>query len=411
VAAGGAQTRPRKQDIQSLLEEAIRSHLVSDVPIATLLSGGLDSSVIAAESARAGERTKCFTAQIPGELYDESSYAREVAASYRLEHRIVSIPELRDFAEVQSLIRIKDQPLGMHNEVAIYKLAQAVAKEAKVVLCGEGADEIFWGYGRIFRLPFDFARRRLFESLGPLIGPHLFKKAEISEDECGLSQVETFIYRYAYFPERLLATLLRPEWRAAFTRDSEHRAIVQEEFETSRHLSFADGLSLFFICHHLPGLLGMIDAMTMAASLEARVPFTDHRLIEAVFRLHPREKIRWRSPVHFLAATFLPVAKFSESCDVTKYALRNTYARYLPPITVNRRKMAFPTPLTESLGRPGSLAYRLLVTPNARITEWFDARAVARWFETGATLPTESFGRQLWMLLNLELFLTEYFAT
>ncbi|HLL47750.1 MAG TPA: asparagine synthase C-terminal domain-containing protein, partial [Longimicrobiaceae bacterium] len=296
----------------------------------------------------------------------------------------------------RDLIRVKDQPLGMHNEVAMYMLSRELRRHATVVLCGEGADELFAGYGRIFRTPFERSRARICAHMtGKAVAPPL----------------DYFLDRYSYFPWAEKAGLYTPEMLAAADGDRMCQAVFRERFERVAHRSYHDQIALVFETVHLPGLLQMLDATTMAVGVEARVPFVDHRLVQAAFDLPEREKLRWRTPAHFLAALPRQAAEYSEVRDVTKYVLRRLYHRELPPTVLRRRKMGFPVPLTEWFSGPQRAYVRdLLLRPDARVHRVFDPRRLREWLDASHATGDPAFGRKIWLIMNLELWLEAYFG-
>ena len=154
----------------------------------------------------------------------------------------------------------------------------------------------------------------------------------------------------------------------------------------------------------------MVDASTMAVGLEARVPFTDHRLVQLAFDLPLSKKLRWRSPLARLQALVMPVERFSEHHDITKAVLRDVYLNRLPNKVIHRKKMGFPLPLGAWLAkRDGAAVRNILFGANARLHELINPKALQSWFERHAPRASDGFGQQLWLLCNLEIFLQEYF--
>lgn len=383
--------------LKSLIGDAVRRRMLSDVPVGAFLSGGLDSSVVVCEMARTGAPVTTFTASFEGDNYDESAYADQVARHFGTTHHHLRLDAAPYLEHTRALIGVKDQPLGMHNEVAMYMLARELRRHVTVVLCGEGADELFDGYGRIFRTPFERDRTRL--------------RARFAGDARTVAPpLDFFLDRYSYFPWEEKSPLYTPEMRAAAAGDEACRAVFQERFNQAAHRSYHDQIALVFETVHLPGLLQMLDATTMAVGVEARVPFVDHRLVQAAFDLPEGEKLRWRSPAHFLAALPRDVAQYSEVCDETKHVLRRLYRRELPPTVLRRRKMGFPVPLTEWFSGPQRDHVRgLLLRPGARVGQVFDPRRLRAWLDAPRPPGDPAFGRKVWLMLNLELWLEAYF--
>lgn len=401
----GQRTEP--EEIRFLIGDAVSQQLEADVPVATLLSGGLDSSILAYEiSARSSRKVTCFSAAVPFAGYNETSFAREVAQHLDLPHRVVDISCPTDIGAVSDLIRLRGHPLGMHNETAMYALAREVALEQKVVLSGEGADEIFAGYSRIFRLPFDKKRAAFLSRFPVSIRGPLASYWELPIHQ--LDDMEMFLSRYSYFPLEEKLGLATSGWRRDMDEDSELNHHFAREFSESGDSLF-DRISNVFIGTHLPALLEMVDNTTMAAGLEARVPFTDHRLVEASLRLPPANKLAWKSVLAGLGAFLAPVSSFSERLDTSKVVLRELYRDVLPNSVINRSKMGFPLPLGEWASTDASLPFRNLLFGKAApaVADYIDLGKLRQWYERRGTTPDDAFGKQLWLICNLEIFLRQ----
>jgi asparagine synthase (glutamine-hydrolysing) len=399
-------------EIREIIGDSVERQLVADVPVGLYLSGGLDSTILLYEAARRARRpVAAFTTRFDDPDFDESRYAALAAARFGAEHAIVSV-SLDDYIiRVQELIRYRDQPLGMHNEVAMYVMARAAREKVAVVLCGEGADELFSGYGRIFRSPFDLVRRGAFGALPGAIGRRLARAAGLGAEPAGLDRSAWFFRRYTYFPTAEKEAIFRDTMRREADGDHPVLAHFDECFEAARARSFHDAIAYAFVKLHIPGLLLMVDATTMAAGIEGRVPFLDHRLVEASFRLPERMKLRFRSWRDAIAAVRKPVSEFSELHDVTKAVLRDAYRTELPAQILERRKMVFPVPLDAWLTREGGAWIRgELLGRGARASLVFEPARLARWLDVKmAAMDDPQLGRKLWLLLNLEYWLREYF--
>jgi asparagine synthase (glutamine-hydrolysing) len=399
-----------RRELRRLIAMSVRQMALSDVPIAALLSGGIDSSIIVRELSRQVSPLKCFTARFEAAAYDESGYACEVAQWCGVDHQLVAVDPTSHLELVSHLIRKKDQPLGMHNELAMYLLAREVAKHAKVVLCGEGADELFAGYGRIYRAPFDHRRARALRRWPGWLRRRALRRLGIGEADGERDELDFFLSRYTYFPCEEKVALFTDPMAAAVDGDCALRDVVRKRFAELEPASFFDRVWLTFVTLHLPGLLLMVDATHMAVSVEARVPFLDHRIVEAAFAMPESEKLRWRSLSHRLAALTEPVATFSEIRDRPKAVLRELYGRELPASVLTRKKMGFPVPLDQWLTGPlRGAVERSLFHAEARLHDLVDRRRLAAWYDAHRASPDDAFGRKLWLLLNLELFLQEYF--
>lgn len=242
---------------RELLQAAVRKRLLADVPVGAFLSGGLDSTIVVhymSEMMR--EPVMAHTFSSLNDAMDEVERAQRSAAHYGARCFITDIDYSGYFDDLNRLTSLKGAPLTVPNEYAIFKMAQRMKETNTVVLSGEASDEIFWGYSNIFT-----AAAHASQSLSKReIAQWIFDK-----------------YRYVS-PEALTIAGFDDAWRQAYINngvDYVERVIL--ECDSS---SVSSNLQYFFLRHHLPSLLMRLDNATMAASIEGRVPFTDHALIE-----------------------------------------------------------------------------------------------------------------------------------
>jgi asparagine synthase (glutamine-hydrolysing) len=305
--------------VGALLQDSVRLRLRSDVPVGAHLSGGLDSSAIVAAAARSGTTDVItFTGAFSNdEESDERTYSREVSAAYGLAAREVLIDVDELAGAFDRLLWHMDEPIagpGVFPQLAVCDLA--ARHGVKVVLGGQGGDELFGGYAR-HRLAYYANVLRT----GPLVERTLaawklaalvatnWRRARRTATRIGDSDLApSFI---AEIPRELREELRRPLWRS----------------------STAEELLAWDVRNYLPALLQVEDRTSMAASLESRAPLLDYRLVELVLRM--------------------PAAhKFNDG--VTKAPLRTAVSSWLPERIVMRRdKRGFPTPLHRWRDRPG----------------------------------------------------------
>lgn len=376
------------QDIADLIESSVTLQMQTETPLSLFLSGGVDSSILALYLAQAPVKVVAYTAVIQDADYDESQLAAQVAHRAGIQHKLVSIRRITTLEPVRQLIRVKDQPLGMHNEMAMAELASEAVQHGKVVLCGEGADEIFAGYARMFRFPFTFAR-------------HVLARGR-SDNQCVDDPFWQYVLdRYFYMPDTVLMKLVRPEFRDNTADEELSKCIAR--VAASRSTRFQQ-LSYFLLKLHLPGLLEMVDAATMSASLEARVPYTDHRLVEVAFALPSFNKLKWRSPFHALAAAFLPLGYWSGKFDTPKAILQECFAPQLPEKVFLQAKKGFPVPLGKWLSDNEEVR-DLILRADSPLHQFLLPDRLREWYRMGCAEGNDIFGRRLWLLINLGLFL------
>ncbi|UGX92633.1 asparagine synthase (glutamine-hydrolyzing) [Bradyrhizobium barranii subsp. barranii] len=392
--------------LETLIGSAVEEHLLPHTPVAALLSGGLDSSVLAFELSRhSSQKPTCFTGIVSNDAYDESPYAVEVAKSLKLAHVLVRLPGATSLDVVKRLTAVRGHPIGMHNEAAMYLLARAVSHSHKVLLTGEGADEIFLGYSRIFRLSFDLRRQALLAALPDVIGRPARRHLGLPKFKA--SEFELFLARYSYFPQAEKLGLATSAWRKDIVHDAELIDWMNNAFHSGGPTP-VERIRQFFVRHHLPALLEMVDNTTMAAGVESRVPFTDHRIVALALRMSFSEHLRWKHAFAPFQAAFTPIEKFSETLDVSKAALRTLYSDRLPASVITRRKLGFPLPLGKWATDQSSAPFRdLIFKESPAIADYLDIGAVRRWYARRSQVANDTFGKQLWLICNLEVFLRQ----
>ncbi|MCU4165502.1 asparagine synthase (glutamine-hydrolyzing) [Carboxylicivirga caseinilyticus] len=353
------------------LTKAIRYRLIADVPLGTYLSGGVDSSLITAITAlNKRERVNTYTIGFP-EL-NEFKYSELVADKYNTSHHEILMKRSDYVDNWERLIKFKDAPLGVPNEIPLAVMSSKLKEKITVVLSGEGADELLGGYGRIFRSGFDYYNEKPDKSF-----------------------YDYFIDKYEYVPRKMRDELLNTSFGYRQEFDNE----VKEKFG---ELSNEEQIFRFFHQYHVKGLLNRVDTTTMQTSVEARVPFLDHELIEFVYNEIPYDlKLRWISGGEAKAFK-LSANEYSEILDTPKYLLRKLSYKYLQKEIIERKKVGFPVPLTEWFSNLEVLAKELL--PKA---DWLKDNVVDELLVQ--TKSEERAGQILWMFINIELFRKNYF--
>ena len=308
-------------EVDGLIHDSIRARLVSDVPVGTLCSGGIDSSLVTAISARHVPDIAAFHVSVTGyEDLDESRYARQVtdALGLRLHTYSLSGEEFR--RTLPRAIYHSDFPLTHPNSVAFLLVSEfARARGVTILLSGEAADELFGGYMHRYRQYRHFLRaQRLFERLPArlrkimaLLG-HAAERVPATafgEYPGLLPHTTSMIDKFAREDLRLAC-----EEAYAFISDPDDRALL--------------GAMLADLTNFLAPLLRRLDRMSMAASIECRTPFLDHRLVELALNLPLDYRLRG---------------------GTDKWVLKQVAARYIPREVVHRRKVGFPLPVRDYL--------------------------------------------------------------
>ena len=320
------------EELEALLADCVRAHLVSDVPFGAFLSGGLDSStIVALMSQELQSPVKTFSVGFrgQGEECSELPYARLVADRYGTDHNevIVGARDLTDGAE--RVLWHLDQPIADNACLANYMLSAMASRHVKMVLTGEGGDELFAGYARYsgerlspwFRMLPGVARRAAVgasERLPGLRRPKLALFALCQADE-GSRLVNWFPLFNSEWKARLLSDELGSMVSPLGPERAFQQCLAQSDATDPLNRMLCADTKLWLA----DDLLARGDKMCMANSLEARVPLLDHKLVEFAASLPPGLKIRRLT---------------------RKYLFRNVARKLLPPEIIERRKQGFPMP-------------------------------------------------------------------
>ncbi|MGH9796954.1 MAG: asparagine synthase (glutamine-hydrolyzing) [Candidatus Polarisedimenticolia bacterium] len=390
LRATAAPLEVEAREVRARLESAVRIHLMSDVPLGLFLSGGLDSSGLAALMAKAGGPLRTFSVGFDEPGASELPYARMVAEAVGAAHHEVVVSPGEFFDALPRLVWHEDEPIAFASSVPLYFVACLARDHVKVVLTGEGADELFLGYNRYRVTAWNERLGSAYDRLLPAAVRGGLRRAARAlprtlrrySDRTFLALPpgprSRFFENFAVFPELLQRRLLaRPELLAA--RDPYADAL--------RRFAQAPGGILERMSHvdlqgHLVELLMKQDQMSMAASIESRVPFLDHEFVEHVVATPGRYKLRGLR---------------------TKAVLRRALQDLVPRAVLARRKMGFPVPVGRWLRGPfRKVVEDLVLGPRALARGLFEPaalRRLVREHDAGAA----DHGDRLWSLLNLEL--------
>jgi asparagine synthase (glutamine-hydrolysing) len=314
--------------VREWLDESVAAHLVSDVPVAAFLSGGLDSSAVVASMALAGDKPHAFTARYFGSgaaAADETDLARTLAARYGEELTLIDIrPDIQDIFE--PIVRALDEPHADDSAIPTWLLSQAVASRYKVALSGTGGDELFAGYRRHIGLLVSERYAKLPAALRRFAGAATRLLPEPRDGSLGVDRLKRLLRSGGgAAPDRFLALMSRlPNGERPTLYTPGLRASISGRAASARFhdlfraqgcpTGLAAGLYLDYMTFLPDDILALSDRLAMAHSLEVRVPFVDHVLVEAVFPLPERVKIgRWWQGKRLLRRALgprLPAAHF-----------------------------------------------------------------------------------------------------
>jgi asparagine synthase (glutamine-hydrolysing) len=378
-------------ELTAILADAVQSHMVSDVPIGALLSGGVDSSLVVGLMARAASRPiKTFSIGFDEPAFDELDAARRLARHFTTDHHeLVVRPDA--LSVVDSLVEHFDEPFGDSSAIPTWYVSQMARRHVTVVLSGDGGDELFGGYDRYLPHPrvaaFDrvagAAGRRVAGVLWPLLPHGLTGKnflRHVAQDPRG-----RYLESVRFFQPDEMSALLTAEVRSALHRPSPEPAGRFARFE---RLSWPGQMMAFDIETYLPeDILTKVDRMSMAHSIESRVPLLDHEVVSFAASLPSEMKIQEGQ---------------------RKRVLKEAAARILPAEVLSRRKQGFGVPIgTWFRGPLRDFVVDTLQSPRARQRGYFQRAFVDR------VVSEHQSGRRdhtlrLWQLLMFELWHRRY---
>ena len=322
---------------RELLTESVRLRLMSDVPLGMFLSGGIDSSAIAALMARMIDRPlQTFSVAFKERAFNELEYARDVATAIGADRHEIVIDDRDFFGALPKLVWHEDEPIAHPSSVPLYFVSALARDHVTVVLTGEGSDELLAGYGKYVRLEWNwragtiyervmprFARNGIASALVPRLPRSIARYANRSFLTMDRTPEAMFLDNFASIRLGDQRRLLAPGLRDLATGARAYGQSLDYFNKPNGHSTLLDRLLYADVKTYLVELLMKQDQMSMAASIESRVPFLDHRLVEFAATLPDEWKLRgWN----------------------TKRILRESMKDVLPASILNRPKMGFPVP-------------------------------------------------------------------
>jgi asparagine synthase (glutamine-hydrolysing) len=380
-----------EEELTALLRESVALHLVSDVPFGAFLSGGVDSSTIVALMSHVlSTPVKTFSVGFDGdgEAFSELPYARIVAERYGTDHHEICVRGRDLVDQAETVVWHLDQPIADEATLANYMVATLARRHVKMVLTGEGGDELFGGYAR---------------HAGDKLSP-LFQHVPAPAKAVGRALASTL--RGLRRPKLALYALCQPtetarlvNWFPLFNPDMKARLLTQEVKEWLRgsspeqvfaaHLARTNALAPLSRMLYLDtalwlpdDLLARGDKTSMAASIEARVPLLDHKLVEFAAALPSHLKVKGLT---------------------RKYLLKKVARPWLPRQIIRRRKKGFPIPMSVWFRTDARAFVRDVLSPSTvRRRGLFDPRYVQHLIDQNES-GLAHHGPLLWALINVEL--------
>ncbi len=371
--------------LRELLDESVRLHLVSDVPLGAFLSGGIDSSSVVAAMARLnGRPVKTFSVGFHEQDHDETRYARCVARRFGTDHReLILEPDITGL--VEDLAWHLDEPFGDPSAIPTYMVSKLAAEEVTVVLSGDGGDELFAGYDKYV---VESKERRYQRVAAPLRILLRYVAAAMPEGATGrnflrhfsLAGGERYLDALTFFRPDEQRKLFQPWIMEQIRHDDVWRTAVAVLAKAKGH--WLSAIQYFDLQGYLPlDILTKVDRMSMAHSIETRVPLLDHKLVEFAAGIPPELKLRH---------------------GTTKYIFKQAMRGILPDEVIDRPKQGFAVPLGRWFrGQLGDFLRDHLLSERCRRRGIFDTAYVERLIALhGAGRPLDL---QLWTLLSFEL--------
>ena len=363
---------------ESLLLKSVKRRLISDVPLGAFLSGGVDSSLIVALMSKLSNvQIKTYSVGFDNFSFSELPYAKIVANRFKTNHHELVLEEDYFAEHLEKLTWIRDSPLSEPADIPLHLLAKMARKDVKVLLSGEGSDELFGGYPKYaydhFAPAISLLPKQLTASITHML-PARLRRVEVALRSLCEKDKAT---RWA-------------RWFTPFT-DKEKYDLVnfKNTFEnpTKQYVEIADGCSqldsmLYVDCKlWLPeNLLDRGDRMTMGASIECRVPFLDHEFVEFAFQQSRHFKVR----------------RFKRKWQIKQIALR-----YLPENIVNRQKVGFSVPLAQWFrGKLRDMCYDRICNSNGLLAQILSRRELEKILKDHCSFRKDN-ALKIWTLLGL----------
>jgi asparagine synthase (glutamine-hydrolysing) len=383
------------EEWREMFRHSVKLRLMSDVPLGMFLSGGIDSSAICAMMAQmVDEPIKTFSVGFKEREANEFEYARTVARKFKTDHHEIVITSEQFFAELPNLVWHEDEPIGFSASVPLYFVSKLAQEHVKVVLTGEGSDEILAGYGRYSKALSLLNYGEKYESFMPGFIRKIVKSGISS---LGGKLNRTFLTRqsdienlffdnFAIFGKAMQKNLFSEETKARIAEKNPY--FYQNKWlEKTDAKEVLDKLLYVDTKTYLHELLMKQDQMSMAASIESRVPFLDYKLVELTAKMPAEMKLRGKD---------------------TKWILRKVMRGILPDEILNRAKKGFPVPFGNWLRNEYKyIIDEYVLSERALSRGIFNAdfvRNLVRQHERG-----ENHDERLWLLVNFEIWQRRFF--
>ncbi len=373
------------ENLENEFQETIKRQLMSDVNLGAFISGGLDSSLILFYMSKIIPNIQTYTTGFEEEKYDETIFAEMISKQYGLKIDKTIVSEKSFIQNMPDALNARGEPNAIPHEIPFYLMSKKMKGNIKVVLSGEGADELFGGYGRLFKSPLDFYKNKYLK----------FSKE---------TELQHFLNRYSWFGDNDKKKFLNLENLNNKTFDDNSLDYINKLFSNSSKLNYFDKIYYIMIKLHLVNMLNRLDRMTMYSSIEARVPFLDRKLIELIFSIPNKYKIKWKNNFSKFRSIFSSSEEISENLDIPKYILKEISKNKVPNEIINRKKFPFPLPINKWLeGNLGDMAKDILMSKNLKLDNFLNKKNINNFLnKKNYTNKEDLDGKKIWMMVNLE---------
>lgn len=373
------------EEIDSVIRESIQAHRISDVKVGSFLSSGVDSSYVASVL----KPDKTFTVGFSDKNFSEIDNAQILSDELGIQNISEVLNSEECFTELEQIQYLMDEPHSNPSIVPLYFLAKMAKKDVTVVLSGEGADELFGGYDDYDVRPNLKKYRKLPAGIRSAVGSVAAKLPEMRGRQFliqgGLPVENWFIGQANVFPEAEAVRMLKADYRkgpsvAEIVRPVYDRVKGKDDLTKMQYLD----LNLWLV----GDILLKADKMSMAHSLELRVPFLDKRVMET--------------------ASKLP-AKYRIGANDTKYAMRLAARRALPEVSANRKKMGFPVPIRNWIRDDKFYQQIKSYFLSAEAAEFFNQNEILALLEAHYTNKANN-ARKIWTIFMFLVWHRRYFV-
>lgn len=393
-------------ELDSLLRRSVSGQMLSDVPLGAFLSGGIDSSAIVAQMQSVSRHpVRTFTIGFEQADFNEAEHAKAVAAHLGTDHEELYVTSREALDVIPRLPALYDEPFADSSQIPTFLVSQLARRHVTVALSGDGGDELFGGYNRYFVAPeiwrkvsrFPLPLRRSIGAMASLlpaqrVGQFFADHGRFMPRSLRFGNVADKLQKVAAIfgaeeadeVYRQLACQWKPPERVVLGA-GESRSLLEDKAKWARAGNFAERMMFLDLVSYLPDdILVKVDRAAMGVSLETRVPFLDHRIVEFAWRLPLRMKIR---------------------DGQGKWLLRQVLDRYVPRKLIERPKMGFAVPIDNWLRGPlREWAESLLAVDRLSREGYFDPRPIRRKWEEHLS-GRHNWQHHLWSVLMFQAWL------